>query len=69
MVYSPLLLLSGHVELNLGPKCNYSNAFSMCHRHINSISAHKYPKVFPLKAYIAVQKVDIISISESYLDS
>ena len=52
--YSLLLLLSGDVELNPGPKCNYSNAFSICHWNLNSISAHNYPKVFFLKVYIGI---------------
>ena len=46
--YSLLLLLSGDVELNPGPKRNYSNAFSICHWNLNSISAHNYAKVFLL---------------------
>ena len=52
--YSLLLLLSGDVELNPGPKCNYSNAFSICHWNLNSISGHNYAKVFLLKVYIAI---------------
>ena len=52
--YSLLLLLSGDVELNPGPKCNYSNAFSICHWNLNSISALNYAKVFLLKVYIAI---------------
>ena len=67
--YSLLLLLSGDVELNPGPKRNYSNAFSICHWNLNSISAHNYAKVFLLKAYTAIHKFDIICISEIYLDS
>ena len=66
---SLLLSLSGDVELNPGQKRNYSNAFSVCHWNLNSISAHNYAKVFLLKAYIADHKFDIICISETYLDS
>ena len=61
--YSLLLLLSESVELNPGPKCN---VFSISHWNLNSMSAHNYAKVFLLIAYIAV---DIICISETYLDS
>ena len=67
--YSLLLSLSGDVELNPGQTRNYSNAFSVCHWNLNSISAHNYAKVFLLKAYIAVHKFDITCISETYLDS
>ena len=67
--YSLLLSLSGGVELNPGPKRSYSNAFSICHWNLNSISANNYAKKFLLKACIAVHKVDTIFISETYLDS
>ena len=67
--YRLLLLLSGDVELNPGPKCNPSNAIFICHRNLNSISAHNYAKVFLLKTYIAIHKFDIICISQTYLDS
>ena len=64
-----LLLLSGDVELNPGPKLNYSYAFSICHWNLNSISAHNYAQMFVFKAYIAIHKFDNICISEIYLDS
>ena len=67
--YSLLLLLSGDVELNAGPKRNSSNAFSICLWNLSSISTHNYAKVFLLKAYLAIHKFDIVSISEIYLDS
>ena len=63
-----LLLLSGDVELNLRPKCNYNNAFSIFLWNLNSTPAHNYDKVFLLKVYIAIHKFDIICISETYLD-
>ena len=69
MFYRLLLLLSGDVELNPGPKCNYNNAFSIFHWNLNSTPAHNYDKVFLLKVYIAILKFDIICISETYLDS
>ena len=67
--YSLLLLLSREVEHNPGSKNNSSNALSICHWNLNSISSHIYAKVFLLKAYIAIQKFDIIFISKTYLDS
>ena len=67
--YRLLLLLSGDVELNPGPKCNYNNAFSIFHWNLNSTPAHNYDKVFLLKVYIAIHKFDIICISETYLGS
>ena len=67
--YSILLLLSGNVELNPGPKHNPRNAFSIWLWNLNSISAHNCAKVLLLKTYIAIHKFDIICISETYLDS
>ena len=66
---SLLLLLSGDAELNPGSNHNYSNAFSICHWNLISISAHNYAKVFLLKVYIAIHKFGIICVSETYLDS
>ena len=67
--YSLLLLLSEDFELNPRPKHNYSNAFSIFHMNLSSLSAHNYAKGFLLKAYIAIHKFDIVCISETYLDS
>ena len=73
MVLQPSFIIkwrNGDVELNPGPKCNSSNAFSICHWDLNSISAHNvYATMFLLKAYIAIHKFDIISIAETYLFS
>ena len=57
------------VELNAGPKRASTSNISLCHWNLNSISAHKYTKLFVLKAYIAIHKFDIICLSETYLDS
>ena len=62
-------MLGGDVELNPGPKQSSINAFSICHWNLNSLSVHNYAKIFLLKAYIAICSLDIICISETYLDS
>ena len=67
--YSLLLLLSGDVELNPGPKHNSSNVFSIFHWNLNIISSHNYAKVFLFKTYIAIHKFDISFTSETHLDS
>ena len=54
--------LSADVQLNPGPKNKSDVNFSICHWNLNSIAAHNYTKVFLLKAYIAVYKLDIICI-------
>ena len=70
--FTSFLLLSGDVKLNPGPKRNSSTAFSICHRDLNSKSAHIYAKVFLLKAYIAslilfvYQKHTVILVSDVF---
>ena len=66
---SCLMILSGDIEVNPGPKNSVSEYLSICHRNLNSILAHDYSKLFLLKAYISVHKFDIICLSETYLDS
>ena len=66
---SCLIILSGDVEVNPGPTNSVSECLSICHRNLNSISAHDYSKLFLLKADISVHKFDIICLSETYLDS
>ena len=66
---SCLIILSGDVEVNPGPKNSASECLSICQWNLNSILAHAYFKLFLLKAYISVHKFDIICLSETYLDS
>ena len=66
---SCLIILSGDVEVNPGPKNSVSECLSICHWNLNRILAHDYSKLFLLKAYISVHKFDIICLSETYLDS
>ena len=65
-----IISLSGHSEINPGPKSNALNrCFSIRHWNLNSISAHMFTKVSLLSAYISVHKFDIICLSETYLNS
>ena len=66
---SCLIIVSGDVEVNSGPKNSVNECLSICHWNLGSISAHEYSKLFLLKAYISVHKFDIICLSETYLDS
>ena len=62
--------MSGDIELNPGPnKTNSSCKFSVCHWNLNSLAAHNFEKVRLLEAFNAINKFDIICVSESYLDS
>ena len=60
---------SGDIEQNHRPKSNSSQSFSICHWNLNSISAHNSIKISFLKTYIATHKLDVICLSETYLDS
>ena len=66
---SCLIILSGIVEVNPGPKNSISECLSICHWNLNSILTHNYFKLFLLKAHMSVHKLDIIYLSETYLDS
>ena len=64
-----LVLLIGDIEINPSPKRNPKASLSICHWNLNSISAHNYVKLSFLRAYLAFHKFDIISLSETYLNS
>ena len=64
-----LVLLSGDVEINPGPKCTPKASLSICHWNLNSISAHNYVKLSLLRAYLTFHKFDIICFSETYFNS
>ena len=64
-----LVLLSGDVEINPGPKRTPKANLSICHWNLNSISAHNYVKLSLLRAYLAFHNFDIICLSETYLNS
>ena len=67
--YSISITLNGDAETNPGPKQNSTETFLFCHWNLNSISSDDYVKFFLLRAYITVDKFDIISLSEMYFDS
>ena len=66
-LYEIVLKLSGDIKENLVPKLSSNQSFSICHWHLNSISAHNYISL--LRAYISTPKFDVICIFETYLDS
>ena len=62
--------LSGDIEENPGPKRNSNQSFSICcYWNLNSITAHNYLKISLLRDYISLHNFDVVSISETYLDS
>ena len=63
---SCLIILSGDVEVNLGPKNSASECLSICHWNLNSISAHDYSKLFLLKACISFTNL-ILFVSQKHI--
>ena len=64
-----IIRLSGDIEENPGPKRNSNQSFSIFHWNLNSITAHNYLKVSFLRAYISLHNLDVVCISETYLNS
>ena len=68
-LYSLAIKCSGDIEENPGPKPNSCEYLSVCHWNLNSISAHNFIKLSPLRSYISINEIDILCLSETYLDS
>ena len=67
---SRIIILSGDIETNPGPKHSFSSqGLKICHWNLNGLSSHIYKKVSLLSAFISVHKLDIICLSETYLNS
>ena len=62
-----LLLTSGDVETNPGPK--KSSVIKFCHWNLNGLAAHDFLKVSLIEAFITTHNFDIICLSETFLDS
>ena len=60
---------SGDIEQNPGPKPSSCQSFSVCHWNLNSILAHNFIKLSPLRPYITVHKFDVVCWSETYLNA
>ena len=68
-LYSLAIKLSGDIEDNPCPKATSCDCLLICHWNLNSICAHNFIKLSLLRAYISINKIDIICLSETYLDS
>ena len=62
-----LVMLSGDVEVNPGPKKKDKDCLSISHWNLNSISAYDYSKLFLLNSYNLLHKFDIICLSETLI--
>ena len=61
------VILSGDIELNPVPKPNSGQNISLCHWNLDNIPAYNFFEIF--SAYNSLYEVDIICLSEIYLDS
>ena len=68
-LYSLAIKLSGDIEENPGPKGNTCDCLSICQWNLNSICAENFIKLSLLRTYITINKIGIICLSETYLDS
>ena len=68
-LYSLAIKLSGDIEENPGPKANSCDCLSIFHRNLSNNCANNFIKLSLLRAYISINKNDIICFSETYLDS
>ena len=64
-----IILHSGDIEINPGPKSSSRESFSTCQWNLIGISAQSYTKVSLLTAYNRFHNFDIICISETFLNS
>ena len=65
-----LLLQSGDTEINPGPM--KSSRLNFYHCNLNGIAAHDFVKLTLIEAFIkanSIDIIDIISLSETFLDS
>ena len=61
--------MSGDIEANPGPVTNFSQDFKICHWNLNSLPTDNFVKVPHLEAYAITHNIDIICLSETFLDS
>ena len=61
-----LLIQSGYVELNPGPK--KSSLLTFFHWNLNGIPAHDFAKVCLIQSHALFYNIDIIFLSETFLD-
>ena len=69
IVFLILLLLSGDVHPNPGPKRDKDYNFSVCSWNIGSVSAHNFSKLSLFSSYNSIYNYDLICLSETFLDS
>ena len=67
-LYIFLIILCWNVYLNPRPKRKTTPTLSIHQWNLNSICAHNFEQLSVLKVYMSAHKIDIICLSETYLD-
>lgn len=62
-----VLFLSGDIETNPGP--GVTQTLNICHWNLNSIAADNFVKIPLLQAYLTAHNIDIVCLSETFLNS
>ena len=60
--------LSGNVEKNVGAKSYSAKYLTICYWNLNSIAAHDFIKIALLKAHLSAHKMDIVHLSDTFLN-
>ena len=68
-LHGPMIKISWDVELNPGPNQKQDQSLSICYWNLNSIPAHDFQKLESLQGYISSNKVGILCLSETFLNS
>ena len=66
---STLIYLSGDIEKNLGPVNFFYQDCKISHWNLNSLPTDNFVKNYHLEAYAITHNIDIICLSETFLDS
>ena len=64
-----ITLKSYDIETNHGPVRNPINSLPVCQWNLNSALIDDFIKLAQVEAYLAINKFDIICLSETFLDS
>ena len=68
-LHGRMIKISGNMELNPGLNQKQDQSLSICRWNINSIPAQSFQKLALLQDYISSNKVDILCLSETFLNS
>ena len=63
-----MIKISGDIELDPGPKQKQDQILTICQLNLNNTPAYKFQKLALLQGYISSNKVDILCLSETFLN-